>query len=666
MLPVILILNMNKFLPFIFILLFSKQGAAQDFDFGVHDADALEMKKYDKDTSAHAVVLREFGKAWISSNDGIPLIFEHHVKIKILDSKGFDHGNIAIDLYMGDNNHFEKIYDIAGITYYTDDNGVTQHTNLEANKIYHEKVNSHYERVKFALPNLRPGCIIEYKYKTESPYHFNFHAWQFQWDIPKVYSEYEAHIPAIYEYNVSKRGALNLTVSKAELETECFSYYGTKCDCSKLTYGIKDVPAFIEEEHMTAPSNYISAIYFELAQMTNERGIKVKITKEWTDVDHELKTSEGFGDQMKRKDLFKQRLIPVIGNLTDSLQKARAVYSYVQNWFKWDNIYRCQSEDGIKKAIESHSGNSGDINLSLVAALTAAGINTEAVILSTRDNGMINKLYPVLSDFNYVVAKVNIGNKSYLLDATDPFLGFGMLPLRCINDQGRVVSLNKPSYWIDMIAPQKKSSTTSLDLTLQDNGKIRGTITTYSLGYAAYEKRRAIKKFNTVDEYVESLGEKTSKFKILKSEISDLDSLNSPVTEKYEVEIDAYNSLNRESIAFNPAFWYQTSVNPFKLNERSYPVDMGAASENKMMFVLHYPANFEIRAQPTPVSMALPIKGGRFLTDMSNEDNTLTYSQVEQFNKAIYSPEEYPYLKELFNKMIQNQKANIVFQKKAN
>ncbi|OCX53642.1 DUF3857 domain-containing protein [Mucilaginibacter sp. PPCGB 2223] len=657
---------MRKLLLLISILSFCQRIVAQDFDYGKCDAADVAMKKYDKDTSAHAVVLREFGKAWVSTNDGVPLIYEYHIKIKLFDSKAFRHGDVSIPLYIGDNDHFEKAYDIEGVTFYTDDNGATQRIDLDKNKIYHEKISNHYERLKFALPNLRPGCIIEYRYKTESPYHFNFHKWVFQWDIPKIYSEYEAHIPAIYEYNVSKRGVLALTTNKAELESECFSYYGTKCDCSKLTYGIKDIPAFIEEDDMTSPDNYISAIYFELAQMTNSRGVKEKITKEWSDIDRELKQNEDFGDQYKRKGLFKERLIPVLANLTDSLDKAKAVYRYIQNSFKWNRMYNAFSDDGIRKALESHTGSSADINLSLIAALSAAGINTEAVILSSRDNGFVNKLYPGVSNFDYVIAKVNIDNKSYLLDATDPLLGFGMLPLRCINDQGRVMSLNKPSYWIDMVSPQKRSTTMNLDLTLQDNGKIKGTITTYSLGYAAYEKRRAIKKFNSVDEYVENLGEKDSKFKILKSEITDLDSLDKPVTEKYEVEIDAYNNLNHENISFNPAFWDHTSVNPFKLNERSYPVDLGSASEDKMVVTLHYPANFEITAQPAAVAIALPIKGGRFLTDINIADNTLSYSQIEQFNKAIYSPEEYPYLKEFFNKMIQNQKANVVFHKKAN
>ncbi len=39
------------------------------------------------------------------------------------------------------------------------------------------------------------------------------------------------------------------------------------------------------------------------------------------------------------------------------------------------------------------------------------------------------------------------------MDATDPLLSFGMLPMRCLNDQGRVMSLISLSYWIDIATP---------------------------------------------------------------------------------------------------------------------------------------------------------------------------------------------------------------------
>src|SRR5690606_39369686 len=122
-----------------------------------------------------------------------------------------------------------------------------------------------------------------------------------------------------------------------------------------------------------------------------------------------------------------------------------------------------------------------------------AGINTEAVLLSTRENGIVNKIYPVVSDFDYVIAKANIGNESYLLDATDPLLPFGLLPLRCINDQGRVVSLDKPSYWIDLKASQKETKIYNLNLTLAEDEKIHDTATIFSAGYEELKKQKAEK-----------------------------------------------------------------------------------------------------------------------------------------------------------------------------
>ena len=655
---------MKKTFTLILIIFASFSAFSQDFEFGRFDNVEMDMTKYSKDTSAHAVVLKEFGKTWISTTDHVPLVHEYHVKIKIFDSKKFNEGDVVIHLYHSDNDTYETVRDIKGITYYKDDNGNVQKAELDSKKVYHERVDKHRERVKFAMPNLRNGCIIEYSYITESPYHFNFHPWIFQSDIPKIYSEYEAHIPAIYEFNTVLRGYLKLTKNTADLERECFSFYGTKADCSKITYAMSDIPAFIEEDYMTAPSNYISAIYYELSAMTNQNGVKEKKTQEWKDIDYNLKHNEFFGDQMKRTGLLKDHLPPAVLSITDTLEKAKVIYNYVQHLFKFNNIYTKYSEDGIKKAIDAHSGSVGDINLTLISALNTAGIVADGVILSTRDNGTINKLYPGISDFDYVVARVIIDNKPYLLDATDPLLPFGLLPLRCINDQGRVMSLTKPSYWIDMVQSQRRTTSATINLTLQTDGKMKGTVTSYAIGYAAYEKRKAIKKFNSTDEYVENFAGKLNKLKIKKWDIENIDSLDKPILEKYDIEFTSAYGTGTDSFSFNPAFWNQETENPFKLDERSYPVDMGASNSQTLTITLAYPDNLMIAAQPAPVAMALPNKGGRFVTDFSAERGLVTYSQMEQLSKAIYSPEEYPYLKELVNKIIQNQKANIVFKKK--
>jgi len=273
-------------------------------------------------------------------------------------------------------------------------------------------------------------------------------------------------------------------------------------------------------------------------------------------------------------------------------------------------------------------------------------------------------LYPVITEFNYVIVKADISGTTYLLDATDPLLTFGMLPMHCLNDQGRVMPLDKPSYWIDVKAPNIQSSTVILNLTLNTNGKLTGTITNYSRGYEAFLKRKAIKKFNSVDEYVEDLGNRWNRIKIKKAEVLNVDSLDKAISEVYDVEIDAYSNMNNQKLAFNPFLINRIVTNPFKLKERSYSVDWGMPSESKFMLNLQLPEGYTIENPPKNEGFALPDKGGAFIVNYTENGNSFSLSHVTQFKKSVYFSDEYPYLKELYARMILSEKAEMIFKKK--
>ncbi|HTK19625.1 MAG TPA: transglutaminase domain-containing protein [Mucilaginibacter sp.] len=659
---------MKKTLLLSLILFLTTSVFAQDFPYGEPDIAALGMKKYDKDTSAHAVVLNEHGISRISlTNDyHIRLNYEYHTKIKFFDNKDFDEeGTFVIQTYNGDGTSFEEVEDIKGITYYKDENGIIQKVELDPKKVISEKRDKHYTLVKFTMPALRSGCVVEVSYHFITPFFRNFHPWHFQSYIPKIYSEYEAHIPGLWSFNASLMGYLKLTKNTANIESKCFTFGSSSADCSYMVYGMSDIPAFKPEDYMTAEKNYKSAIYFELEEETSlETGAKIKYAKEWRDIDYDLKTERWFGGQLKRNGLMKDRIAPIIANKTDQMEKAQIIYDYIKNTIKWNEDEDFGSDDGIRQALINHTGNAGDINLALVTALNAGGIPTEAVLLSTREHGVISKLYPSIGDFNYVVARAQIGDKSYLLDATEPLLPFGMLPMRCLNDQGRVFSLDKPSYWIDLSSNQRESVTYALDLSLQDDGKMKGTITRFSIGYSGYLRRKEIKKFNSVNEYVESIAEKLRKTKVIKSDIVNIDSLDKPVGETYEVEMSLYDNLNHDKLTFSPFLLNQVTINPFKLTERDFPVDWGMPSDERYIINVHLPKQYVLENPPQAMAITMPNKGGNFFTEFDGDNQTFSFSYDTRLNKSIYSPEEYPYLKELYNKIILAQKNEFVFKKK--
>ncbi|QPH40775.1 DUF3858 domain-containing protein [Pedobacter endophyticus] len=656
---------MIKKLFFSILFLSSLSSYAQNFTFGAITYDDYEFDRKRLDSNANAIVLKEFGTARIQLDDNtgrLELIFEHHVKIKIYNKEGFKQANIIVPMYKDDNRE-ESISELKASTFnYID--GKFVETAMDRKAVFTENRSKYTRLTKFTLPNLREGSVIEYSYQLRSPNLFTFKTWEFQTDIPKVISEYLVFIPGIYTYNVSLRGYQKLADQKVELSKECLRLSGVAIDCSKISYVMKNIPAFIEEDNMTAPSNFKSAIYFELAEAQNINGGKISYTKTWKDVDYELVSDRNMGSQMKKKDVFKDLIPGIVKDAQDDLAKAKAIYNYVQKQIKWNNYYGKYTEDNIKNAVDSRSGNVADINISLIAALSAANLDAEAVILSTRDNGTVNKLYPVLTEFNYVVAKVNIGDKSYLLDASEPLLPFGLLPLRCINDQGRVINLKKPSYWIDLKASRKTATNYILNGELTDEGKIVGLLTTHTQGYAALNKRKEILRYPSPDEYVEKLDERLPRIKILSHKILNLDSVENALTESYEVEFTVNDGSNGQ-FYFSPFFINPITKNPFNLSDRTYPVDLGASSDERVMINLTLPSNYKMIEKPQNLSIALPNSGGKYLLQCAFEDDKIAVSQMLQLNNAIYQPDEYFALKEFYSKIIQNQKSEFLFKRPA-
>lgn len=655
---------MNKIYVLALLIFCAGKLLAQDFPSGVWRLEEFNKKNSAIDSTANAEVLQEFGSAGIQIDDNTGssyVDYLYHVRIKIFNKNGFDAGNVVVPLYIYQNVQ-DIISDLKASTL-NFVNGTLVTTELDKKQVFTENKSKYLQTTRFTMPNLREGCIVEYSYKIRKYSIFNFSDWVFQSNIPKIRSEFIAKIPAIYNFNVSLRGAQPLTSQNGELLRECLRINGTVIDCSKLSYVMTDIPPFTEEAYMTAPSNFKSAINFELSYIQHTDGTKRNITKTWKDVDYELTSDRTFGGQMKRKDLFNSVLPEILKNTTDDLSKAKAVYSYIKKTIKWNEYTGKYSENQIKHSIDTHTGNIGDINLALIAALSAANLDAEAVILSTRSNGLVNNLYPVISEFNYVVAKLNIGDKSYLLDASEPLLPFGLLPLRCINDKGRVINLKKPSYWYDLKASQKDAVSYSLTGKLGTDGNIKGELVTYSNGYAAYEKRLLIGEAGSVDDYVRKLDDKMPSIKILKHTIENLDSLDNTLIERYEVEMKAFDQVLDKKFFYNPFFIDRITKNPFNLNARSYPVDLGAATEKRISVLLTLPGDYSLEEQVKDVAMALPENSGKYLTSTKVENNTLNFNSLFQLNKPIYSPDEYLFLKEFYSRIIQQQKVDLVLKR---
>lgn len=644
------------------------QGQNFDFEFGKIAAFDLKSTVYEKDTSAIAYVINEIGEAYIDTDRGYDLIVNYHVKIKILKQEGIEKANVIIPLRKSEKSS-EKIVSIQASAFNLN-GGVVQETKMNNKAIFEEDAGKFFDLKKFTIPNVQVGSIIEYKFQLQTSFIFNFYTWNFQSDLPKQKSEYWAKIPGNYVYNISLRGALPLLLNKSEIISKCIiisdgSYgAGTHADCVRYKFAMENIPAFVEEDYMTAKSNFLSAIYFELSEVRYFNGKVDKFTKEWKDVEHELRTDKKFGVQIKRgKDILGDQLTALVGAERDSLKIANKIYDFVKEGYQWNEVYGIYSEFGIKEALTTKRGNVGDINLTLIAALKFAGFPVEPLILSTRKNGLPTDVYPVISDFNYVIAKVKIAGKIYLLDATDDFMPFGMIPERCFNGKGRALT-EKGSYWYEIKPSEKARLVTLCNLKIERDGKIDGDMQRTYFGYKAANKRREVQRFRDKTEYENALSNEFNSLKPSGIAIENIDDLSKPVKESFVVELNDFTSEQPANFLFNPFISGKLRANPFKSETRLYPVDFGVPIDEIFILNIELPDNITISSLPEKVALGLPANGGRYICDFKAEGSKITLTSMFSVANTVYSAEEYHYIRELFSRMIQSQNIDLVFTKK--
>ncbi len=650
-----------KHLLCLFFLAASGLTFAQDvpYTFGQTTYRELNQDLYDRDTTADAVMLKEWGHSYVESYNNFNMVHHYYVKIKILKTNGLERANVTIPLYR--NNSKTEILRNVKASSFTMVNGSMKETKLSAKEIFTEDYENGVLK-KFTIPNVNVGSVIEYEYEFETPFFtMNFKPWEFQAPIPKVVSEYWATIPANYRYNISLRGFLKLTKEDSEIIKGCFSVGGGVADCVRYRWTMENIPAFVEEDYMTSKKNFISAIKFELTQIEYFDGRKDRVTKEWRDADQELRVHEGFGSQLKKgKDVVNDALAKRVAEAADSLAAAKEIFETIRLHFRWNEEQRFIS-DGIKKAYEKGAGSSADINLALVAAYKQLGFESEPVILSTRSNGLPTDLFPVLTEFNYVIALVKVGGQTYLLDATDDFLPFGVLPERCLNGKGRVMA-RKGSYWQEITPRDKSRQITSLNVTLSKDGELKGNVTMTYTGYRAAEKRSRIYSYSTPDEYITQRKNSSHTGTISEFEIVNLTDRSKPLVEKFAIEFEPVN-MNGGTFLFNPFLLERIVRNPFRSQERLYPVDFGVPRDETVIVNVQLPDGVALDEIPERVGIALPNSGGRYIFDVRQKGSTLAVNSSLAINRTVFSSEEYHYLKELFNRMISVNRMELVLKK---
>ncbi|PCI35027.1 MAG: hypothetical protein COB60_04795 [Flavobacteriaceae bacterium] len=647
-----------KFTIILFILctISSFSQVSKIYKFGKVSQEELNLKYYAKDSTANALVLYESGITQFKEGANEILIeTKIYKRIKIFNKKGFDHASFSINLY-NNKSRKETLKNLKAICYNNGSRSV-----LSSKKIFTNKINERWTETVFTMPNVQAGSVIEVSYTLRSPFKFNLTGWEFQSDIPKVLSEYKASIPGNYTYNRVLNGFQKLKVNSSVIKKNCFSvsWSSGTANCEDLHYSMEYIPAFVEEEYMTSKENFLSKIKFELKEFLWFDGSKQKYTSTWKAVDKEFRKDKNIGGQLKKEAYFKKRIPAEILSKASSIEKAKEVFYFIQNHYAWNQKYRFFQDINIKKAFEKKTGNINAINLSLITSLRAAGFDCQLVLLSTRKNGKPTTLHPVISDFNYLVGRLTINNKTYLLDATNKLNKFGILPFKCLNGIGRVMDFKNDSFWINLEPVISSKQLIHTTLKLSPEGIISGKTRTTNYGYNALDRRVKIDDINQED-LIDNL-ENENDFEISNYVQKNTVEFDKPFIEEFNFIIAPENTAR---LYLNPFFKDRFTKNPFKSKERLYPVDFGYKKKYQTNITVHLPDNYVFESIPKTTTFKLLNNTAVFsLTVENKQPDRLTMNCQLKMNKTVFNTKEYNSLKQLLSQIIKSQNEPIIIKK---
>lgn len=633
-------------------LALSAQAQPEPITYGKVDARDLTAAPFVADSAAAAVVLADYGKLSFPTEGEFRL--DRTTRIKILKKSGFSWATVEVLLRHELPDYAERLANLRGCTYNLVNGRVEQSPLvLPANTALVDK-SEFYSLQRVALPQVREGSVIEVSYTVYSNYLVTLRSWEFQWPIPVRWSELRAALPHRLNYKMFVQAREPLAVEERT---------ATNSLLPSFRWAMRDVPALRTEQYMTTRADYVDKVFFELAEIGGRN-----ITNSWEQIDQLVLNDWERGQQLDRAGFLKNDLAHLPPATAGLLPRLAAVRELVCA------AVRCNGQLGIRTSgslrhiyEQTHQGTVADVNSLLITALRAAGFTANPLLLSTRAHGRVRATLPQISQFNYVAAHVRLPDgQELVLDATDPLLPYDMLPERCLNQQGRLVTGQAATAgWVALPPRYRRTHLEQVQLRLAPDGSLSGQVHEEFGGYGGAQLRTELLDLGD-RKFAGKLAASLPGWTVGPLVIAQRDSVRRPLALDYPVQQPAAAAPAPDgTMHLSPLRDFGLERSPFPAESRQFPVDFGYGREQTLVLTLALPAGYALGELPPARTLELPDNGGRFVCSATPTEAGVQLTSRLLLRKPVYSVAEYGQLRALYQALLDNQSRQLLIHKKA-
>ena len=614
-------------------------------DFGKIDKADLLLSSCPFETSATAMKLLdlqeiEFEYDYYSSK----LVTEKRVRIKVFNEKGYKHASIRIPYFS--KRRVTRIKDLEGIVYNLDASGNVTIQTLEKKDFFKEKTEDNIGIINFTFPNLKPGSVVEFRYRKIEKDITRIDSWIIQDEIPVGQAACIVTTP-----NTSRVIEKMLGADTLEHKKEF-----PRGDRIRHTYSRENIPSFRYEPFMSSIKDNLLKVIFMLiprAGFTTDLGPEVQ----WRIFGGNFLASSYVDGQLKKTLKGSEPITDSAKKIFPLTERIRYVYEQVQKQIPEKGEQIAFPED-IMDAWENHNGSTAETNLALINLLRKSGIEAYPLLISTRENGKINTKFPSPGQLNGLDVLTKDSTEYFVLDASMKYQSPFVPPYNILNREGLLL-VKDQVQWVT-ISDTRPLLKCQINITalFTDSGYIQGSAYTV---FHDYYKSMMLDSTSEEDKK-DYFNKKPDGLKILSVSYENTLNDNQPLIQRLEFDYKGPNTGDYYFI--NPQLLTTGNSNPFIQSTRQTDIDLGSRQELVLKLNIEYPSSYTIDFLPQNIIVRAPDTSFIYKRIINSDTSLISYYQIFEIKVPLFYKEDYPGVKEFFDRVYALMAEEIVLKKK--
>lgn len=567
---------------------------------------------------------------------------EDYFRVKVFTQEGRKYGDVEIPLP----SEMGIITDINARTI-RPDGSVVNFSGKIFDKTIVKARGFQYRAKTFSMPNVEPGCIIEYYYTVSfNEGYIFFSQWVLSDELFTKKAKFTLHpfhndyVPLNFRWNE------HLPTGMASPKQN---------NDGTVELDAMNIAAFHAEDLMPPQNEFkarVDFIYSLDAFESDPATFWKKVGK---------KRFEQMESFINKRGAMEQALSQIVSPADSPEIKLRKIYTRVQQFRNTSFEVRKtaqeqrrenrKNDESVEDVWKQGHGDQTQLNWLCLALARAAGIEVYGVWTADRSNYFFDPrtMQSGKLDRNVVLVKLN-GKDVYLAPGT-PFTPFGMLPWEETEVQGLRLEKDGGS-WIQTSHPETSESqiTRKAELKLAESGELEGKFTVTFSGLEALRRRldernqdEAARKAYLEDEvkqYIPAASE------ISLSNQPDWTSSESPLAAEFAVKIPGWASISGHRALLPLGIFSGTEKHVFEYSARTYPIYFEFRSGQADDINIELPSGWEANGLPKPQNHDLHAVA--FALSAENSKTGLHLTRKLDVNALEIDPKYYTALRSFY------------------